>query len=117
MARRRIVVCRADELGPGRTAKFPLPGREGETRRRTGFVLNYQGALRAYVNECAHIAISLDVFDNDFFDEERRYLVCAMHGACYEPETGACVSGPPLGASLDTLDVTREDDEIVVYVE
>ncbi len=27
-------------------------------------------------------------------DSERRWLICAAHGALYEPATGACAGGP-----------------------
>jgi nitrite reductase/ring-hydroxylating ferredoxin subunit len=109
----RIPVVAAADLPHGRSAKFSWEER-GE--RRGGFVLNYHGELRAYVNVCAHMSTPLDWFENDFFDRECRYLVCATHGALYEPATGACVSGPPLGAALDPLKVAVEDGEIVVYV-
>lgn len=110
----RIPVVRAADLRPGQTAKFAWEAR-GRTRR--GFVLNYRGTVRAFVNECAHIATGLDCLENEFFDKEGRYLVCAMHGALYEPDTGDCVSGPPCGASLDPLRVEVEGEEVVVYVE
>lgn len=110
----RLVVMRAAELAPGRTAKFSW---EAAGRRRNGFVVNWRGRLRAYVNECCHIPISLDYFDNDFLDAEGRYLVCANHGALYEPDTGRCVAGPPLGAALEPLRVAVEGEDLVVYVE
>lgn len=110
----RIPVCALADLPHARTAKFAW---EAYGHRRTGFVVNWHGRLRAYVNECAHIAISMDFFENDFFDEERCHIVCAMHGALYEPDTGACVSGPPLGAALEPLRAEVEGGEVVVYVE
>lgn len=110
----RIPVIRAADLEPGQTAKFAW---EAGGRARQGFVVNSRGAVRAYVNECAHIPMGLDWFENDFFDEACRYLVCATHGALYEPDTGFCVSGPPCGASLEPLRVEVEGEEVVVYVE
>lgn len=130
----RIPVVRTADLAPGRTAKFAW---EDGGRRRQGFVVNYRGTLRAYVNECAHIPMGLDWLENElpgvasragvpgdsrcgsgeFFDDESRYLVCATHGALYEPDTGYCVSGPSCGASLEPLRVEVEGEELVVYVE
>ena len=44
----------------------------------------------------------------------RRTLVCATHGAIYEPDTGRCIGGPCVGDRLERLDVRREGDTIVV---
>jgi len=92
-----VPVARTDELVPGRTRKFVLRchGRDVEA-----FVLNHGGAFYAYVNRCCHIPMSMDWVDNQFFTEDSRYLICANHGATYEPKTGECVWGPCVGASL-----------------
>lgn len=110
----RIPVIKAADLPHGATAKFAW---DEAGRRRSGFVLNHHGEIRAFVNECAHVPMALDWFENEFFDRECRYLVCPTHGALYEPSTGACVSGPPLGASLDPIAVAVETGEVVVYVD
>jgi nitrite reductase/ring-hydroxylating ferredoxin subunit len=45
----------------------------------------------------------LDWVDNQFFTVDGRYLMCANHGAVFEPPTGECVWGPCVGASLQSL--------------
>ncbi len=110
----RIPVVNAADLPHGTTAKFAW---EAEGRKRGGFVVNYQGTIRAFVNECAHIPMALDWFENEFFDRQCRYLVCPTHGALYEPSSGACVAGPPLGAGLDPLRVEVEAGAVVVYID
>jgi nitrite reductase/ring-hydroxylating ferredoxin subunit len=69
------------------------------------FAIRYQGRVYAYLNRCAHKHTELDWEAGEFFDAERRYLVCATHGALYEPDSGRCVAGPCRGAMLERLAV------------
>ena len=79
-----------------------------------GFVVHHQGAYHAYVNRCPHAGTPLDLWPNEFFSEDGRWLVCATHGAVFDPATGRCVSGPCAGASLTPLRVRCEDEHLVV---
>lgn len=105
-----VVICRAGELAPGQTRKFMLTiaGREEEC-----FVVNHQGELHAYINRCCHVPMTMDWVDNRFLTEDKRYILCATHGACYLPETGECVEGPPFGQFLSPVQVTIRDGEVV----
>jgi nitrite reductase/ring-hydroxylating ferredoxin subunit len=58
------------------------------------------------------VGISLDWVDNQFFTVDRRYLMCANHGAVFEPPTGECVWGPCVGAALQALALEIEGDKI-----
>lgn len=58
------------------------------------FAVRFEGAVHAYLNRCAHVAMEMDFQPNRFFDTTGRWLVCAIHGALYQPATGACMSGP-----------------------
>jgi len=60
-----------------------------------GFVVNHDGRYRAYVNRCPHRGTPLDLWPNELFAEDGRALVCATHGALFEPATG---SAPPARA-------------------
>ena len=91
------MVARVGELERGATKKFYLKC-EGNTVE--AMLVNYEGDLYAYVNRCRHLSLSLDWVDNHFFTEDKRYLICANHGATYEPTTGECVWGPCFGAFL-----------------
>ena len=96
----RKLVAKIDELDHGMSKKFILRrnGREFEA-----MLLNYQGEFFAYVNRCPHIGITLDWVDNQFFTVDGRYLMCANHGATFEPATGECIWGPCLGAALQSV--------------
>ncbi len=99
------------ELPPGASAKFPLLWRG---RRVEAFVINVRGRFYAYVNYCVHAGTPLDWWPNEFFTEDGRFLICATHGALYEPETGACAGGPCAGGRLYRLRVHVEGDQVRV---
>jgi len=101
----------AETIPPGGSAKFRL--RCGE-RTVDGFVVNFGGGFFAYVNRCAHAATPLDLWPTDFFTGDRRFLICATHGALYRPETGECVGGPCVGRFLTSLPVTCAEGRVQV---
>ena len=103
--------CAAADLAPGHTAKFRLACGE---RRVNGFVVNHDGDLRAYVNRCPHVGTPLDLWENEFLSEDATVIICATHGAVFEPESGRCVAGPCVGDALDRLPLRRDGDDIVV---
>jgi nitrite reductase/ring-hydroxylating ferredoxin subunit len=103
--------CPADALGPGQTAKFQLQ-RHGRTV--PGFVVNFEGRRYAYINRCPHAGTPLDWWPNEFFTEDGRHLICATHGAVFEPRTGLCIEGPCPGARLEALAVQEDGDGIVI---
>lgn len=106
----RVVVARVGEIQPGVTKKF-LFARGGQEIE--AFALNRGGEIHAYLNRCRHVPMTLDWVENQFFTEEGDYILCATHGACYVPETGECVEGPPLGKFLIRVPLTVVDEDIV----
>lgn len=73
------------------------------------FAVRYEGQAFAYLNQCAHVAMELDWQPGHFFDLEQRYLMCATHGAVYEPTTGVCVAGPCTGKKLIPIQIKELD--------
>jgi len=108
----RVVVARVGELASGQTKKFVLQvdGREVEC-----FLLNYSGQLFAYVNRCRHVPMTMDWIDNQFLTEDGSYILCATHGAAYEPDTGECIFGPPCGKFLDRVPLTIDQDHVIAH--
>jgi nitrite reductase/ring-hydroxylating ferredoxin subunit len=110
MARRERLICASGDVvdgGPG--VRFEIAAGSGAL---PAFVIRFRGAVRAYVNECQHQATQLDWNPGEFFDSERLYLVCATHGALYDPSSGVCVAGPCAGARLATLAVHERDGAV-----
>lgn len=61
------------------------------------FAVRYQGRVHAYLNRCSHVPMEMDYQPNQFFDLTGHWLMCATHGATYEPQTGRCRMGPCRG--------------------
>lgn len=112
------------------SAEIRVPGAtrlaEGETllftctyqgREREGFILLHEAALYAYLNECPHWAVELDLGDGHFFDEQLERIYCKNHGALFHPKSGVCETGPCLGRALTRFPVRVEADDAVVQLE
>jgi nitrite reductase/ring-hydroxylating ferredoxin subunit len=54
--------------------------------------------------------------ENEFFDEDNKFIVCATHGALYQPQSGVCVAGPCNGKNLIAMPYEIANDFIVVTV-
>jgi nitrite reductase/ring-hydroxylating ferredoxin subunit len=67
----------------------------GQTCR--AFAVRWKGAVHAYLNRCAHVAMEMDWQPNRLFDDSGQWLLCSTHGAVYRPDTGACAGGPCRG--------------------
>ena len=72
------------------------------------FAIRFEGESHAYVNECAHVAMEMDFQPNQFFDSSGQWLMCATHGAMYDPRSGACAGGPCRGG-LEKIALTEQD--------
>ena len=110
MAARQRLICAAKEVEEdGRGWRFEVE-LAGETV--PAFVIRWQGRVYAYLNRCGHIPVEMDWQPGEFFDPARIYLVCATHGAYYDPVTGSCLSGRCDGRGLTPLAVREEDGQI-----
>jgi nitrite reductase/ring-hydroxylating ferredoxin subunit len=105
----RKLVANMAELTHGTSRKFTLRCHGGTLE---AILINFEGDVFAYLNRCRHIALSLDWVDNQFFTEDKRYLICANHGATYEPKTGECVWGPCAGAFLQGVPLEIDNGNI-----
>ncbi len=99
------LLCRLDELPPGRCREFRLG--EGDWPLR-GFVLQTARGIRAYVNRCPHLDYPLNYLPDEFLTYDGSLVQCTMHGAVFEKDSGLCVGGPCLGRSLHVLPIRIE---------
>lgn len=105
-----ILICAADTvLEGGKGVRFPVTA---GTESTTGFVIRYGGVAYGYLNRCAHVPIELDWSPGEFFEGSGLYLMCATHGAIYEPDTGQCSGGPCRGGQLRPIKILERDHQL-----
>ena len=110
MAQGERLICPSAALADGGSGmRFEIE-RGGETMG--AFAIRFRGVVHAYVNECRHQSTELDWNPGEFFEADRLYLICATHGALYEPDTGLCIEGPCRGARLSSVAVSERDGAI-----
>lgn len=87
--------------------------REGPFDEQGLLVRLPDGQVRAYRNQCRHLAVRLDLDEpGRLWDDSGRWLECRSHGARYRPEDGLCVDGPCRGSHLKPLPVEVRDGAV-----
>lgn len=107
------LICRADELAESGTARLFDVVQWGATVR--AFVLRHDGRVVGYLNRCVHVPTEMDWMAGEFLDSDRRYIICSIHGATYEPHDGHCVAGPCGRGRLTALRVEERDGLVYWY--
>jgi nitrite reductase/ring-hydroxylating ferredoxin subunit len=79
------------------------------------FALRFDGRVVAYLNRCAHVPTELDWQPGEFLDLDKRWIICAVHGATYEPADGYCIAGPCRGQRLMVLAAAERDGQVYWY--
>ena len=75
-------------------------------------MIRFDGRVHAFVNRCAHVPTELDWLPGRFFEADGRFLICATHGALYDPATGECRGGPCHGGRLEAVPVRERDGAV-----
>ena len=83
-----LPLCQSSDLVEGGLAVPFDVTHGGETCR--AFAIRFEGLVHAYLNRCTHVAMEMDYQPDRFFDDTGQWLLCASHGAAYQPDTGEC---------------------------
>ncbi len=106
----RVALCASSDLvNSGLAVSFDVVY-QGQTCR--AFAIRYQGHVYGYLNRCSHVAMEMDYQPDRFFDLTGHRLICATHGAMYQPDTGACVGGP---CRAGLVKIALDESEGVVH--
>jgi nitrite reductase/ring-hydroxylating ferredoxin subunit len=79
------------------------------------FALRFEGKVVAYLNRCAHVPTEMDWQPGQFLDSDKRWIICSIHGATYEPTDGRCVGGPCGRDRLMAIDTLEQGGEVYWY--
>ncbi|MEK6591839.1 MAG: Rieske 2Fe-2S domain-containing protein [Pseudomonadota bacterium] len=107
----RLICPSAALVNGGKGMRFTV---DFQGKARAAFAIRYGDKVYAYLNSCAHISVELDWLEGEFFDHSKLYLICATHGATYEPESGFCVLGPCRGQRLTALPVAEREGQVLL---
>lgn len=110
----RLICASADLAEGGRGVRFEV---ERSGRAEPAFIVRFQGRARAYLNRCGHVPVELDWNEGEFFESGGLYLICATHGALYDPATGACLGGRCDRRGLQALPVREADGNVYLVQE
>ena len=79
------------------------------------FALRFDGRVVAYLNRCLHVPTEMDWQYGEFLDAGREFIMCATHGAIYEPLNGRCAGGPCGRGKLTVIEVFERDGQVYWY--
>lgn len=108
----RWEICCFDELTDPGAKEFVLG--EGKSAWY-GFIVRKDDEVFAYANTCPHTGAMLNWGPDRFLTRAGDRIMCGVHGAIFEIETGYCEMGPCKGQSLRDMQACLEDGMVVVY--
>jgi nitrite reductase/ring-hydroxylating ferredoxin subunit len=79
------------------------------------FALRFDGKVVAYLNRCLHVPAEMDWLPGEFLDSDKQFIMCSIHGAVYEPQTGRCAGGPCGRGRLTEIEVAEHDGQVYWY--
>ena len=106
-------LCASDELAERGRAWVWDVVEYGRPAR--AFALRFDGTVRAYLNRCVHVPTEMDWQEGEFLDMDKRWILCSIHGASYEPADGRCVGGPCGRGRLTPLAVDERGGQVYWY--
>ncbi|QIL74413.1 Rieske (2Fe-2S) protein (plasmid) [Diaphorobacter sp. HDW4B] len=99
-------LCHVSEVHNGVSRGFDAQG----VGHPTVFVVRVADQLRAWRDACPHHGTPLPWRTDAYLDASGTHIVCAAHGALFDPLTGICTLGPCLGDALTPVPIEVHPD-------
>ncbi len=103
------ILCKFSELGDLTSKSFNIKIKRKSTDI---FLIRKDDQVYAYQNVCPHAQAPLEWNPDEFLDEKKETIICALHGARFSIEEGSCLGGPCEGIGLTAVEVDVLNDEI-----
>ncbi|HXD38367.1 MAG TPA: Rieske 2Fe-2S domain-containing protein [Rhodanobacter sp.] len=103
-----LPLCRLQDIPDGGATAVDALLADGE---QSLILLREGQQVRGYLNICPHAGRRLDYAPGKFLLKDDT-LICAVHGATFQRQAGACVAGPCRGDSLRVVALRVEGDEV-----
>jgi nitrite reductase/ring-hydroxylating ferredoxin subunit len=104
------ILCKLSELGDLSSKSFSVKIKRKETDI---FVIRKDDQVYAYQNICPHAQAPLEWNPDEFLDEKKETIICALHGARFSIEKGDCLGGPCEGIGLTDVSVDVFNGDVV----
>lgn len=105
------VLCAVTDItDPGSKGPFTVETADGP---RAVFLVRHGDTIRGWLDSCPHVLAPLEMEEDRFLDLTGGYILCAMHGAHFDPISGECVMGPCPGRRLTRWEIRIEDGMVV----
>lgn len=106
-------LCASSELAERGTAWVWDVLQYGRPAR--AFAMRFDGRVVAYMNRCVHVPTEMDWQPGQFLDMDKRWILCSIHGAVYEPADGRCIGGPCGRGRLTPIALQERDGQVYWY--
>ncbi|HLO75312.1 MAG TPA: Rieske 2Fe-2S domain-containing protein [Magnetospirillum sp.] len=106
------VLCQLSDLD-ATGAKGPIRVAGPDGRTVDVFVVRQDGAVRAWIDCCPHAFVPLEMEPDRFLDLTGGFVLCTMHGAHFDVDTGKCVQGPCRGLGLTAYPIRIHNGKVV----
>lgn len=107
-------LCRLDDIADPGSRGFEID--VGDELPLRLFVVHKNGVVTAYRNACPHTGAPLEWTPDAFLDYDNSFIQCAIHGALFRIEDGACLRGPCVGQSLQPLSLHVDAGRIALLL-
>ncbi len=104
-------LCKLSELDDLSSKSFNIKIKRKSTDI---FVVCKDDQVYAYQNVCPHAQAPLEWNPDEFLDEKKEMIICALHGARFSIEEGDCLGGPCEGIGLRAVAVEVIEDNVVL---
>lgn len=106
-----VRLCALADLPDGGARGFDPMGRG----RATVFAVRRGARVQVWADRCPHHGTPLPWRRDAYLNAAGDRIVCAAHGALFEPDSGLCVQGPCLGDRLTPVPFTlTEQGELLL---